>query len=130
MIATLIDTVTDGNWRRAARGAGWRGRIAAARAAYREHASENRADKDVAAIAAALSRLSSRRLALIGVRHDGLLHDVATLIDRRRQSLQETDEILAIVDGSPAERRRHDEVNPADHLPLHPRAVSADRQAA
>ncbi len=130
MIGTLIDTVTDGNWRRAARGTGLRGRIDAARAAYREHASENRADKDVAAIAAALSRLPSRRLALIGMRRDGLLLDVQTLMLRAREARAETDAILAIVEPSRPERPAQGDMNPLDHLPGQPREVSASRHAA
>lgn len=130
MIGALIDTIADTSWQRAARGTGFRGMLGAVRTAYRVHAAENRAERDVAAIAAALSRLSPQRLALIGMRRDRLLGDVETLMTRAREARSEVQEILALVDRTHVGRPSEDATDrPDDHaMPL--REVLSSRQAA
>ena len=98
MLATLIDTLTGQRHLARSRRATLRGRFAAAATTWRSYSEERRTDRDIAVITAALSRLSARRLALLGLRRNRLSHDVETLMRRAGESRGEAAEILAIVE--------------------------------
>ena len=128
MFATLIDTLTSQYHPARSRRATLRGRLAAAATTWRGYSEERRTDRDIAAITAALSRLSARRLALLGLRRNRLSHDVETLMRRACESRGEAAEILAIVEraGWPS----GDVIDDPGHREVPLQSVSLGRRAA
>lgn len=93
MIANLIENLRTANLRPAERGAFAR-TVDATRAAHADWQFE----RDVAAVMAALDRLSDRRLALIGMRREALFDAVAEMIARTQADRAATSEILSLAD--------------------------------
>lgn len=62
---------------------------------------DRREDGDEAAIVGALSRLSERRLGLLGMRHATLPGDVRALMDRVRRGEAMAEEVIDLLDRSP-----------------------------
>jgi hypothetical protein len=100
MIGAVIDTMSDKEWRRTVQGTGWRDYLKAAIGEYRTSRTARQREDDVAAIAFTLSKLSDRRLALLGIRRDGLVHAVETLVARADEARVGADEIICLVDGT------------------------------
>jgi hypothetical protein len=92
--------MSDKEWRQTVRGTTWRDYLKAAVGEYRTSRSARQREDDVAAIAFALSRLSDRRLTLLGIRRDGLVHAVETLVEKAEEARSSADEIICLVDGT------------------------------
>ena len=71
------------------------------RNAYREWQRE----RDFIAIVACLARLSDRRLAMIGMRRDDLIHHVDRMVDTAEEERNTAAEILELVDKKPVAQR-------------------------
>lgn len=128
MFATLIDTLTGQRHPARSRRTALPDRLAAAATTWRSYSEERRTDRDIAAITAALSRLSARRLALLGLRRNRLSHDVETLMRRAGDSRREAADILAIVER--ANWSHGDVINDPGHHEVPPRSVSQGWRAA
>jgi hypothetical protein len=100
MIGAVIDTMSDKEWRQTVRGTTWRDYLKAAVGEYRTSRSARQREDDVAAIAFALSKLSDRRLTLLGIRRDGLVHAVETLVEKAEEARSSADEIICLIDGT------------------------------
>lgn len=65
-----------------------------------------RTTQDIGAVMAALDRLSDRRLAMIGIRRDGLYDAVTEMMDRVEGERRIADEVLALLEKAPAKGER------------------------
>jgi len=101
MIAHLIDSLRETDLRPTEPGAMSRA-LAATRTAHADWQFE----RDIAAVMAALGRLSDRRLALIGVRREALFETVAEMITRAEVDRERAAELVSLADGQSGHDRR------------------------